>query len=76
MVCPICGGKSRILEVRSDGESTYRRRKCLECGETYYTSESDCTKEVFNRVRYISLTEYKKRREERGEIRKTQETGC
>lgn len=39
MTCPVCGGKTRVLDSRSDCEGVYRRRKCVECGYSLYTTE-------------------------------------
>lgn len=39
MTCPVCGGKNRVIDSRSDVEVVYRKRLCLECGHTFYTAE-------------------------------------
>ena len=40
MNCPKCGAKSpRTFDSKSDCESIHRRRKCTECGHTFYTVE-------------------------------------
>lgn len=39
MKCPICNGKTTVLESRSSGKTKYRRRHCKECGQVLYTEE-------------------------------------
>lgn len=39
MTCPVCRGKTRVLDTRSDYDAVYRRRKCKECGYTMTTTE-------------------------------------
>ena len=42
MICPKCGGKSGVRDTiqNPDNCETYRRLKCLECGNIFYTTES------------------------------------
>ncbi len=40
MECPICEGKTKVMDSRQKG-LLHRRRKCLECGERYSTYEID-----------------------------------
>lgn len=40
MRCPRCHGyQIRVIETRPAEETVRRRRKCLECGLTFYTRE-------------------------------------
>ncbi|RKJ43852.1 hypothetical protein D7X33_35070 [Butyricicoccus sp. 1XD8-22] len=41
MECVICGGKTKVAEVRKKDGKYYRRRACLdpECGERFTTYE-------------------------------------
>ncbi len=39
MKCPLCNGKTIVLESRSSGSIKYRRRRCKECGQAFYTEE-------------------------------------
>lgn len=39
MLCPECGGKSRVAETRSDEYSIYRRRECKVCNHRFTTYE-------------------------------------
>lgn len=41
MTCPVCGGKTHIVDSRSDGETVRRRRECLECKHRFTTKEID-----------------------------------
>lgn len=40
MTCPVCKGKIRVTDVThtSDNE-TYRQKRCVKCGHTFYTVE-------------------------------------
>lgn len=42
MICPKCGGKVRIPDVRNEetANDVLRKRKCLECGHIFYTVET------------------------------------
>ena len=48
MTCPVCNGKTKILETRSDEESINRRRQCLRCGYRFSTVEMD--KDLYKRI--------------------------
>lgn len=39
MTCPICEGKTKILETRADTDCIRRRRRCLDCRYTFVTME-------------------------------------
>lgn len=41
MTCPVCGGKTTVIDSASDCESVYRRRKCIECAYKFITTESE-----------------------------------
>lgn len=41
MDCPVCGGGNKVVSCRSDCESVYRRRQCLNCKHIFYTTESE-----------------------------------
>ena len=65
MTCPICGGKTRVVGVRSDCDAIYRRRKCSECDRTIYTVENETDYTVMrelDREARIKSNEKKKRR--------------
>lgn len=40
MICPKCGGKTKIgaVCIKPDSE-VFRRRKCIDCGYSMYTAE-------------------------------------
>lgn len=41
MNCPKCGGKAAVLDVvpNPDDNEVYRKLKCAECGNIFYTTE-------------------------------------
>lgn len=39
MNCPICGGKSQVVESKADCETVVRIRRCVECKHRFYTTE-------------------------------------
>jgi transcriptional regulator NrdR family protein len=41
MVCPNCGGNSKVIDVvyNPNDNERYRRRECLVCGSRFYTTE-------------------------------------
>lgn len=41
MMCPYCGGDSKVVETRCDGRQI-RRRKCKDCRRLFYTLETAC----------------------------------
>ena len=41
MTCPVCGGKTTVINSAADCECVYRKRKCVECGHTFATTEQE-----------------------------------
>ena len=41
MTCPECGADTKVIDSRPCEDSTYRRRKCRECGNRFSTIEID-----------------------------------
>ncbi len=41
MNCPICGGKTRVIDSIPNEDSVQRRRKCVECKHRFATVEID-----------------------------------
>ena len=39
MICPKCGGRSKVKDSRPADDGTYRRRECLACGHLFTTYE-------------------------------------
>lgn len=41
MICPECGGKLTVVDVRHNAEDNedYRKRKCMRCGKAMYSIE-------------------------------------
>ena len=40
MICPNCGGKTKVQETRTDGELVIRHRKCPGCKLRFRTAEA------------------------------------
>lgn len=40
MICPYCGGKTKVVESRESGAETVRERWCVECYKEFYTTEA------------------------------------
>lgn len=68
MLCPKCKGKVTIKNtVTNSSNETYRKRKCLECGNVFYTCEFEVDNNeefleefrAYNRLRQ-KLWRYKK----------------
>ena len=41
MTCPKCNEKTKVIDSRSDEDSTERRHECLVCGYRFSTIEID-----------------------------------
>lgn len=39
MVCPHCGGKTKVVDSRAMDNTVIRRRRCDKCGQNTYTEE-------------------------------------
>lgn len=39
MTCPICGGKTKVVDSRSAPDCVYRKRACLNCEYSFITVE-------------------------------------
>lgn len=48
MTCPKCYEKTKVIDSRSDEDSTERRRECLVCGYRFSTIEID--KDLYERM--------------------------
>jgi Zn ribbon nucleic-acid-binding protein len=48
MTCPNCNGKTKVVDSRTDEDSTERRRECVECGYRFSTVEVD--RDLFERM--------------------------
>jgi transcriptional repressor NrdR len=48
MTCPKCNGKTKVVDSRTDEDSTERRRECVECGCRFSTVEVD--RDYFERM--------------------------
>lgn len=50
VTCPVCGGETRVTSSRSDCESVQRRRKCVDCGYKFFTSEYESSGDEFRKL--------------------------
>ena len=66
MICPKCGGKTYVVETRTNDESVYRRRKCKDCKHLIFTAERECDPFQFHQCQseYYALS--KERRKKNG----------
>lgn len=66
MTCPVCGGRTAVVDSRADCEQVVRRRKCENCGRAIYTSEleSEEAKEDFRRLSLEAHKNCKRRRQD------------
>lgn len=39
MTCPVCGGKTKVVDSRPEPDCVHRRRVCIECKHSFMTSE-------------------------------------
>ena len=39
MICPECGAETTVADCSRGDHIVVRRRKCLNCGESFYTAE-------------------------------------
>lgn len=51
MNCPICGGKTRVVDSSFNyvDNERYRKRLCTKCGKKYYTIEKEID---YNKIKY------------------------
>lgn len=48
MTCPNCNEKTKVIDSRTDEDSTERRRECTTCGYRFSTVELD--RDLFERM--------------------------
>ena len=46
MRCPICNGDVKVMDSGTNAKTVIRRRKCLDCNNIFFTSETI----IFNEV--------------------------
>ena len=39
MTCPVCGGKTKVVDSRPEPDCVHRRRVCVKCKHSFTTSE-------------------------------------
>lgn len=47
MTCPVCGGKTKVVDVVTIVDCNYRRRKCISCNYISKTKEIECDDEEY-----------------------------
>ena len=57
MICPNCGGGTKITEGRRKGSISYRRHKCLKCGFVLYT-KAEMKEEVVSEEAWMEIRRY------------------
>ena len=60
MTCPICGGKTKVVDSVADCECVYRKRSCADCGHTFATTEQES-----NDINTLKSLRYERRKKER-----------
>lgn len=41
MTCPVCSGKTTVIDCAKDVDEVVRLRRCIECNHRFYTAERD-----------------------------------
>lgn len=59
MTCPVCGGKTAVVDTCTEVDVIYRRRRCVNCGCSFTTEEVECKMDE-----PIHVMRYKKRKGE------------
>ena len=65
MNCPVCGGDTKVVYTVSEPCYVLRERKCLKCGNKFYTSESQG--DTVRIRRQMSSLQYKRRQDYQAE---------
>ena len=47
MTCPVCGGKTKVVDVVTIVDCNYRRRKCVNCKYICKTIEIECNDDEY-----------------------------
>lgn len=72
MTCPMCGEKTTVVVTRKECDLICRRRRCLTCKHTFYTTEIESGSDDFYRLDKIASDASHQRQRERrarGELR-------
>lgn len=62
MNCPVCGGKTAVVDCHADCEAVYRRRKCLECDYRFYSTEEESDGKAFRSADREYRRKYQRKR--------------
>jgi transcriptional regulator NrdR family protein len=52
MLCPKCGGKTKVTDSRATDDKVYRKRMCSNCNHEWATAEAECRLFEFRMVRH------------------------
>lgn len=52
MICPNCGGQTKVPMTMPNDASVQRQRKCKRCGHVFYTSETISDGKEFKMLRH------------------------
>lgn len=53
MKCPVCGGKTRVMDSRPFMGFVSRYRKCKKCGASFFTKETVATDSTAKHDHYL-----------------------
>ncbi len=54
MTCPVCGGKSNVINTLDESDIIFRQRQCKECKYRWYTQETDFDGDTFSMKKYMN----------------------
>lgn len=66
MNCSICNSNTMVVNTINGGYVTYRRRKCLNCNNSFYTIECEADEADLEDIRFLIA---KKKRNQRNKNR-------
>lgn len=62
MDCPKCESKTSVLESRAYIGTQYRRRRCPNCGHTFWTSEEEANMDEVKAMKADSKAEQRRKK--------------
>lgn len=63
MICPCCGGVTKVVDSRANKDTVVRRRQCLSCNKLIKTKEIIITDKEYRQVENDYLKELKSLKE-------------
>ena len=80
MNCPICGGKTRVIDSSFNyvDNERYRKRLCTKCGKKFYTIENeiDYNKIKYNYYKFHRHSTYLKNKKDNNNFDETSDEYC